>query len=477
MKIGIKVKFAAILSGILIVVILTLASILIAHQRSSLEAQMRSMAGTLTDEFAIDSKMSLMQKDDLAMSLMVQNMLKYPGIRDAYILNHDFAVLAHREIKGTDGGIHESKDDILSMTGPPPWLLSEAEGALVFASPIIFKGTTVGYTAIAFSDEFIQERVKTAVNRVLLITVLALVGVTLVSLPLASGLLRPILRLFEGTEEIARGNLDFRIRESRNDEIGDLVKSFNRMASELKKKEMMKGAFNRYVSRDVADEILREPERIRLGGDRRDVTVLFADIRGFTSISTRMEPEMVVEVLNRYFTLITEVIFRFEGTIDKFIGDAVMSVFGSPIASPSHLEHGVKAAMAIKFAVEEMNSICLKRNLTQLDVGIGLDSGTVIVGNMGSKMRMEYTAMGYAVNMASRLTDLARSGDMLITETVYESIKDNVSADRMSEVAIKGFEGPVTLYNLISLRGPWEDEVKGIAHEAVKELDRQGILP
>jgi len=288
LKIGIKVKFAAILSALLFVVILALAVILIAHQRSSLEAQMRSMAGTLTDEFAIDSKMALMQKDELAMSLMVQNMLNYPGIEDAYILNHDFFVLAHREVKGSDSSIYAGKEDILNMKEDPPWLLSERGGRLAFASPIVFKGTTVGYAAISFSDQFIQERVKTAVNRVILITVLALVGASLVSVPLASGLLRPILRLFEGTEEITKGNLDYRIKETGNDEIGDLVKSFNRMASELKKKEMMKGVFNRYVSGSVADEILREPESIQLGGTRREVTVLFADIRGFTPISTRM---------------------------------------------------------------------------------------------------------------------------------------------------------------------------------------------
>jgi len=153
-----------------------------------------------------------------------------------------------------------------------------------------------------------------------------------------------------------------------------------------------------------------------------------------------------------------------------------MSVFGSPIYTPKHLEQGVKAAMAIKLAVQEMNSICSRKDLPMLEVGIGLDSGTVIVGNMGSKMRMEFTAMGYAVNMASRLTDRARSGEMLITETVWEAIKDNVSADKLSEVSIKGFDNPVTLYNLTALTGLWEQEVKGIAHEAIKELDRQGLL-
>ncbi|MFQ5735343.1 MAG: adenylate/guanylate cyclase domain-containing protein [Thermodesulfobacteriota bacterium] len=476
MKIGIKIKLAAILSGLLVLIISTIGFILIAHQRASLEAQMRSMAGTLTHEFAIDSKIPLMQKDNLALSLLVQNILRYPGIKDAYILNYNFVIEAHPGAHGDSVSFYRDKESILRMQGPPPWLIKESAGSLIFASPIIFKGTTVGYTAVAFSDEFIQERVRTAINRVILITVFAIVGVSLLSIPLASGLLRPIFRLFKGTEEIAKGNLDYRIRESRNDEIGDLVKSFNRMASELKKKELMKGVFNRYVSRYVADEILREPERIRLGGDRREVTVLFADIRGFTSVSSKMEPELVVELLNRYFTLITEVIFRFEGTIDKFIGDAVMSVFGSPIRSNVHLEQGVKAAMAIRLAVEEMNLLNRNKGLVALEVGVGLDSGTVIVGNMGSKMRMEYTAMGYAVNMASRLTDIAKGGNVLVSETVYDAIKGNVTAEKMAQVTIKGFDGPVTLYNLVALKAQWEDEVKGIVYEAVRELEREGAL-
>ena len=476
MKIGIKIKLAAILSVLLFLITSVIGFILIAHQRSSLEAQMLTMAGTLTDEFAVDSKIPLMQKDSLAMNLLVQNMLRYPGVKDAFILNYNFLVEAHREVQNASTSYYADKDKLEAVHGPAPWLIKQENGVLVFASPVVFKDTIVGYTAVAFSDEFIQERVRLAVNRVIIITAFALVGVSLLSIPLASGLLRPVFRLFKGTEEIALGNFDYRIPEARNDEIGDLVKSFNRMASELKKKELMKGAFNRYVSRHVADEILKEPERIQLGGDRREVTVLFADIRGFTSMSTRMEPEAVVEVLNRYFTLISEVIFRFEGTIDKFIGDAVMSVFGSPIRTGVHLEQGVKAAMAIKLAVEEMNAISVKKGLVPLTVGIGLDSGTVIVGNMGSKMRMEYTAMGYAVNMASRLTDLARGGDILVSKPVYDSISDKVSADVLPGVPIKGFEGPVTIYNLTSLKFPWEEEVKRIVRDAIDELEREGAL-
>lgn len=477
MRIGIKIKLAVILSTLLFVTTFSVGAILIAHQKASLEAQMRSMAGTITHEFASDSKIPLMQKDSLAMNLLVQTILKYPGIHDAYIINYNFNIEAHKDMQ--EVGLEFANFDRKSISdkeGPPPWLVREEQGIITFGSPIVFKGTTVGYTVVSFSDSFIQERVRLAVTRVALIGVIAVAAVTLISIPIASGLLRPVFRLFEGTKEIAMGNLDYRIPGTSKDEFGDLVDSFNKMASELKKKEILKGVFNRYVSPHVADEIFKDPETIRLGGDRREVTVLFADIRGFTSISRRMEPEEIVELLNRYFTLLTEIIFRFEGTVDKFIGDAVMSVFGSPIKSATHLEQGIKAAMAIKKAVEVVNKMRITSGELALHMGVGIDSGEVIVGNMGSLMRMEYTAVGDTVNMASRLTDLAKGGDILISEGVYNAVRGNVTAERLSGVAIKGVDQSVTLYNIKDLSSSWNREVDSIVSLAIMELEREGIV-
>jgi len=477
-KIGIKIKLAVILSILLFVTTFTIGAILIAHQKSSLEEQLRAMASTITREFANGSKIPFMQKDSLAMNLAVQNILKYPGIHDAYILNHSFQVEAHRNLleAGTDfTGF--GKPLIEGKREAPPWLVNDGgAGLITFVAPVVFRGTTVGYTVVSFSKSFIQAQVRQAVKRVAVIGLAAVVVVTLISIPLASGLLRPVFRLFRGTREIAMGNLDYRIPEIRKDEIGDLVTSFNKMATELKKKEVMKGVFNRYVSQHVADEIFRDPERIRLGGDRREVTVFFADIRGFTAISRKMEPEEIVELLNRYFTVITDVVFRFEGTIDKFIGDAVMSVFGSPIISPGHLEQGIKASMAVKLAVEKLNRERMAYGAAALHMGIGLDSGEVIVGNMGSSVRMEYTAVGDTVNTASRLTDLARGGDILVNEYVYRMVADNVVAEEIKGVSIKGFDKQVTLYNIRELCGLWSREVEGMVSLAFTELEREGVV-
>jgi len=477
-KIGIKIKLAVILSGLLFVTTFSIGFMLVANQKASLEEQLRSMAGTITHEFASDSKIPFMQRDSLAMNLLVQNILKYPGIHDSYLLNHNFQIEAHKDLQEV-GRVFDAFDtSLLSAHNNEegPWLVEEKDGLITFVSPIIFRSTTVGYTVVSFSDSFIQEQVRSAIQRVAVIGFVVAAAVTLLSIPLSSGLLRPVFRLFEGTKEIAMGNFDYRIPEVRKDELGTLVKSFNRMAAELKKKEILKGVFNRYVSPHLADEILKDPERITLGGDRREVTVMFADIRGFTSIARKLEPEETVDLLNRYFTVITEVIFRFEGTVDKFMGDCVMSVFGAPIRSGEHIAQGLKAAMAVKKAVDELNRVRSSEGEIALDMGIGLASGEVIAGNMGSMARMEYTVVGDTVNLASRLTDLAGGGDILVNETLYAAVKEEVEAERITGVVIKGFDQPVDLYNVRGVSGKWAAEVEGIVHLALMELERDGIV-
>src|SRR3989338_8754492 len=198
----------------------------------------------------------------------------------------------------------------------------------------------------SFSKDFINEKIKESQNKIVLITISVIIIVVLLSVPLASELLKPIFMLVKGTKEIALGNLWYRIPPGKKDEIGDLIDSFNYMTSELEKKEILKGAFNRYVSEPVANEILKSPEKIK---------VLFADIRGFTALTRQMQPETIVELLNRYFTILTEVIFYFDGTVDKFIGDEVMGVFGSPIPREDHVKQGIKAALVIKRIMSEEN--------------------------------------------------------------------------------------------------------------------------
>ena len=279
----------------------------------------------------------------------------------------------------------------------------------------------------------------------------------------------------KGTREIAHGNLWYRIQRGRKDEIGDLIESFNFMASELEKKETLRGAFSRYVSHHVADEILKNPEKIRLAGERRDITVLFADISGFTAMTRQMGPHEVVELLNRYFTILTEIIFRFNGTVDKFIGDAVMGVFGSPIPMENHLQQGVLAAFGINKAMDEINSSRWKKGLVQLPIGIGLDSGHVIVGSMGSKVRMEYTAIGDAVNVASRLAGIAKDGELLVSEEICSKLEEIALCVKIPTVNIKGIDRPFTVFNITGLKDRWKNNVDDAIRAIMSEMRREGV--
>lgn len=468
---GIKIKLAVVLSAVIAIAACAVGVILIAHERASLETQMRAMAATLTDEFAMDSKIPLLSRDRLGLSVLTQNILQYPGIDDAYILNHKYVIEAHnhKEEIGLDYEDSASLDAVVKAGGAGPWLVREYPAYVTFASPILFKKTTVGYSVITFSTAFIKEKFNQAVWRLALIAVLALVAAAIVSFPLASRLIAPILTLLKGTKEIALGNLDFRISHARHDEIGALVDSFNNMASELKKKEILKGAFSRYVNPHIAEEIMKTPAAVRLGGQRSSITVIFADIRGFTELSRVRPPEEVVEALNLYFTLITEIVFYFNGTVDKFIGDAVMSVFGSPVKDDRHLEQGVKAAVAVKQAVSRVNAIRQGRGLDALDIGIGLNSGTAIVGNMGSHMRMEYTAIGDMVNVASRLCGAALGGEIVVTGTVYASVREHCTAEAAPARELKGIGQAVDLYCIRGVSPEWALEIDSAVRMAMRE--------
>jgi len=470
MKTGIKLKFGVLLSTLLFLATSAIGVFMIVHQRASLEAQLRSMAGTITDEFAEDSKMPLLQKDALAMNLISQNIQSYPGVSEAYILDDEFVIQGHKLPEKVGRTASEAKGLSAGLSGDGPWLIKEEGGTFTFLSPIVFKKTTVGYTVASFSDAFIKKQVGGAVRKVVAIASFLVVAVSLLSIPIATRLLRPIFTLLKGTREIAKGNFEYRIPESGADEIGDLVRSFNAMASELKKKEVLTGVFNRYVSPAVADEILKEPERIVLGGERRDVTVFFVDIRDFTALSRRMPPERIVDILNRHFTLVTGIVFHFEGTIDKFIGDAVMSVFGAPIRTGRHLEQGIKAALAIKYAYERLRTESGSDGAASLEMGIGLDTGEVIVGNIGTHSRMEYTAMGDAVNLASRLAGVAKAGEILITGAAYRSVSEHVVAEKMRTAEIKGIKGPFEMYNVVDLKGRWKEEAARAMADSIPGL-------
>ncbi len=210
-------------------------------------------------------------------------------------------------------------------------------------------------------------------------------------------------------------------------------------------------AFSRYVSHQLVDGILSNPEEIKLGGERRKVTILFADIRGFTSMSENMNPEDVVNLLNTYMSGMTDIVFKYEGTLDKYIGDCLMGVFGVPISHYNDTERAAVAAIDMLKYVQETNEKRKKDGLQEVEIGIGINTGYVISGNMGSVDRMDYTVIGDVVNTAARLEGIAGKRQILITSDVYEEIKYVVEAEFIDTISVKGKEKPVDVYEVKDL--------------------------
>jgi PAS domain S-box-containing protein len=207
--------------------------------------------------------------------------------------------------------------------------------------------------------------------------------------------------------------------------------------------------FQRYVSPAVVQRLLEEPESLRLGGHRQEVTIFFADIRGFTTFSEELGPEALVEVLNCYLAIGAEAVLAEEGTLDKFMGDAVMAIFNAPLSQPDHTLRAIRTALRMREAIAQHHEQVPPEN--QLDYGAGIAVGEAVVGNIGTAQQLNYTAIGASVNLAKRLQESAAPGQILLSSAAYEQTMEHIKARELDPITLKGFSGPVKVYELLGL--------------------------
>ena len=221
-----------------------------------------------------------------------------------------------------------------------------------------------------------------------------------------------------------------------------------------KETEKVKDIFGRYVSAQIMSEILNDPDALELGGVNKKVTILASDIRSFTKMSEKLPPQEMVSMLNDYFSVMTEIVNMNHGCVDKFIGDALMVLFGAPIAKTEDCFNSIRCAIemqdAIKIFEEKWRET--KGPDWQFKIGIGINVGDVVIGNIGSSSRMEYTAIGDNVNVAFRLESIAPGGTTLITESLYSEVSDRVIVEKLEPTTVKGRSQPVHVYKVIGLK-------------------------
>lgn len=294
------------------------------------------------------------------------------------------------------------------------------------------------------------------------------------------GVSRPINDLKRATKAVEKMDFNHRVSIITRDEFSELGRSFNHMIQELADKERIRGVMDKVVSKEIAKELLQG--EIKLGGEERELTILFADIRGFTALAEGMSPRELLNLLNQYFTRVNTCIEENNGVIDKYIGDAVMALFGAPVAFPDQTSASVQAALEMIKSVSDFNHEVVNPMGKELRIGVGLNTGRVVTGNMGAESRLNYTAIGDEVNLASRLEGLCKhyGVQIVISGSTYEVMKKEdpdfgkrIICRELDAVQVHGKGEGVIIYEVLPQSFP-KDEAQALANDFKQA--RQALL-
>jgi adenylate cyclase len=284
--------------------------------------------------------------------------------------------------------------------------------------------------------------------------ILALLGLVIsaaLGIWIARGISKPVLQLAEGARKIGEGDYAHRVNVNQPDEMGFLAASFNHMSEGLAERDQVRDLLGKVVSPAVATELLRKD--VTLGGEEREVTVLFSDLRSFTTMCEALPPQEMLQILNDYFTRMSAIVEAHGGIVDKYVGDAMMALFGAPLQNPDDADRAMEAALEMCEALDELNRLWQAQRRPTIGVGIGIHTDVVVAGNMGSQKRLNYTVIGDGVNLASRLEGLTKTPEyetrIIVSSLTLAKAKKRYRTRRLGEVAVKGKRNSTEIYALL----------------------------
>lgn len=446
MKFSLRVKIL-LFTVLLIILISTLTGILITNRvTESIEEQIRYRLSSLASTMAMNAEDPIVMEDDIYLAGIVKDAMENRGFQFAEVLDTDYNILASDDIANWG-----SVDSSLIYADGNEFI--RAENSIQIIKPVkLGDRKTVGYIKLGISTD---EIARTRSEIILIISIITLVfifaGIVL-AVFFSSFITRQLKGLMRGVKMVAGGDLNVKVEKVSSDELGVLTDTFNEMVVNLREKEMIKRAFSRYVSKQVAEKVFEDPDAFldKLKGERVEVSVMFADIMGFTPMSEAMDPEDVVSILNTYLSRMTDSVFKHEGTLDKFIGDCVMAVFGAPILLDNPSLNAVRSAIDIQKNIAALNLKRRSEGLKEIKIGIGVNTGEAVVGNIGSSERLDYTVIGDNVNLAARLQAVANSNNIpiIVSKTVVSHIEGIIDYRELEPVMVKGKSKPVDIFSI-----------------------------
>jgi adenylate cyclase len=450
-SISVRYKIAGTLIMILGLAVVTLGTVTFTQHNASLQYEMRNRAAILVRQLANVGKEGLLTKQELPVFSTIMDIQQRDDVVYAMVMDYEGKVFAHSDFS--------SKGKV--MAGPLDQAARKADDMLfqetAFAGvpvldvtiPIVVKAKNlkIGVARIGLSEKAL----KASIGRQKIIyywVALAFVFVGLLgSFALARVLTKPLDSLAAGIQVVARGDLRKLVAVQSDDEIGKLTNVFNQMILSLREKLLME----KYLSQSTVLSIKehRDVTQLKLGGERKYVTALFSDARGFTALSEKMSPEDVVSLMNIYLNLQTTVIHHWGGIVDKFVGDEVMAIF----EGQGREINAVRAAVEIQSYCKALNEAREASGEKQVSIGIGLNSGEVVMGNMGSEDHMDYTVIGDNINIAARLCGVAQPGQVLISKLIADEVGDEATLKELAPVLVKGKEKPISISEVMAIKG------------------------
>jgi len=375
------------------------------------------------------------------------------GITDTFMINSEGDIIAH-----PDSNLIMSHANIINLPIVDMMLKSRQDnGQTRYKDPAgvyylgSFKKIGLGGIGIVSSvpESLAMQEVYNIQRRNIIITIIVLNIAILIVYFFSKSLTGPLISLVGATKEIEQGNFKVEIKPTTGDEIGILTDSFVEMGRGLEEREKMKDAFGKFVNKEIAEQVLKG--EIKLGGERKTATVFFSDIRSFTAISEKLEPEEVVEFLNAYMTRMVDCVNKTRGVVDKYIGDAVMAVWGAPVSYGNDTENAINGALMMRRALIEFNRGRGGDKKPIIKIGCGLNTGPVLAGQIGSNEKMEYTVIGDTVNLASRIESLNKpfGTDILISTDTYNQVKEIFRTEPMQKIKVKGKSEPQQIYAVL----------------------------
>lgn len=471
-------KLAVIMTLLISSGMILLGIVIVNNQTHLLQKQMNHFADTVVEQLADNSKELVMSDDILSLMVVISNLGAQDNILGAVIYSDDGKILASSGVIPSDeiyrlynrSNEDENKKDHFQLQ----WKTNSAEGqdigATSYITPIKFQNIVAGHALITFSTAEIEQTILEMIQAIIAATIIMILLGVFVSLHMGRRISKPLHSLMDASREISNGNYEYQIQERRNDELGNLTGALNRMADGLLEKTQVENAFSRYVSKNIAKEILGNLEHIHLGGNHVEGSVIFADIVGFTALSEKYPAETITSILNDYFSYISLASKMYKGTIDKYMGDCAMIVFGVPEEDKLHKLHAVYCAVMIQKLVERINNI--RRNSNQLAVAfrIGINSGTMLAGNLGSAERMQYTVVGESVNLASRLQHIAEENQIVVSREFYDDpdIQWRLVAKKHKSIHLRGIQEEVSTYIVADVIALYQDKM----NEQINEILR-----